>query len=48
LRWDYTIDGTNIVIEHDEVFVVTPYVDFNHVQDFGFSMDSSDPNYKII
>lgn len=45
LRWEYTI-GTNNVIREDEVYVVTPYVDFNHVQDLGFSMDSSDPQYK--
>ena len=45
LRWEYTI-GTNNVIREDEVYVVTPYVDFNHVQDLGFSTDSSDPQYK--
>jgi len=45
LRWEYTI-GTSNVIREDEVYVVTPYVDFNHVQDLGFSMDSSDPQYK--
>jgi hypothetical protein len=45
LQWEYSIDGTNIA-RSDEVFVVTPYVDFNHVQDLGFSTDSSDPNYR--
>jgi hypothetical protein len=45
LQWEYTIEGTN-VDRTDEVFVVTPYVDFNHVQDLGFSTDSSDPNYR--
>lgn len=45
LRWEYTINGTAVVKE-DEVFVVTSYIDFNHVQDLGFSTDSSDPNYK--
>lgn len=45
LRWEYTINGT-AVIKEDEVFVVTSYIDFNHVQDLGFSTDSSDPNYK--
>lgn len=45
LRWEYTI-GINNVIREDEVYVVTPYVDFNHVQDLGFSTDSSDPQYK--
>jgi hypothetical protein len=45
LQWEYSIDGTNVV-RFDEVFVVTPYVDFNHVQDLGFSTDSSDPNYR--
>jgi hypothetical protein len=45
LKWEYTISGTSVIRE-DEVFVVTPYVDFNHVQDLGFSTDSSDPNYK--
>jgi hypothetical protein len=45
LKWEYTINGTSVLRE-DEVFIVTPYVDFNHVQDLGFSTDSSDPNYK--
>lgn len=45
LRWEYYI-GEKFVSREDEVFVVTPYVDFNHVQDLGFSMDSSDPGYK--
>ncbi len=45
VRWIYNISG-NTVTKDDEVFVVTPYVDFNHVQDLGFSVDSSDPNYK--
>ncbi len=45
LEWYYTIGSTNVT-RSDEVYVVTPYVDFNHVQDLGFSTDSSDPNYK--
>jgi hypothetical protein len=45
LQWEYSIGGT-AVVRSDEVYVVTPYVDFNHVQDLGFSTDSSDPNYK--
>lgn len=45
LRWEYYI-GEKFVSREDEVFVITPYVDFNHVQDLGFSMDSSDPGYK--
>jgi hypothetical protein len=45
LQWEYAIGGT-AVTRSDEVYVVTPYVDFNHVQDLGFSIDSSDPNYK--
>jgi len=45
LQWEYTI-GTTHVIKSDEVYVVTPYVDFNHAQDLGFSIDSSDPNYR--
>lgn len=45
LKWEYTINGTSVLRE-DEVFIVTPYVDFNHVQDLGFSTDSSDPNHK--
>jgi hypothetical protein len=45
LKWEYSIGGTSVVRE-DEVYVVTPYVDFNHVQDLSFSTDSSDPNYK--
>ena len=45
LVWSYSIDGTSIS-RSDEVYVITPYIDFNHVQDLGFSTDSSDPNYK--
>ena len=45
LQWEYNVGGT-AVTRSDEVYVVTPYVDFNHVQDLGFSTDSSDPNYK--
>ncbi len=45
LRWEYSMSGVP-VSRKDEVYVVTPYVDFNHVQDLGFSTDSSDPNYK--
>lgn len=45
LQWEYTVNGT-AVVKSDDVFVVTPYVNFNHVQDIGFSMDSSDPGYK--
>lgn len=45
LRWEYNI-GANAVSREDEVYVVTPYVDFNHVQDLGFSIDASDPGYK--
>jgi hypothetical protein len=45
LQWEYVIDSTNVAYS-DEIFVVTPYVNFNHTQDLGFSTDSSDPNYK--
>lgn len=45
LKWEYYI-GEKFVERNDEIFVVTPYVDFNHVQDLGFSIDSSDPGYK--
>lgn len=45
LKWEYYIDN-KFVSREDEIFVVTPYVDFNHVQDLGFSTDSSDPQYK--
>ena len=45
LQWEYFVGGTSVV-RSDEVYVVTPYVDFNHVQDLGFSTDSSDPNYR--
>jgi len=45
LQWEYQVGGTNVA-KSDEVFVVTPYVDFNHVQDLGFSTDASDPDYK--
>lgn len=45
LRWEYYI-GDKYISKSDEIFVVTPYVDFNHVQDLGFSLDSTDPNYR--
>lgn len=45
LQWEYNVGGT-AVTRSDEVYIITPYVDFNHVQDLGFSTDSSDPNYK--
>ena len=45
LTWQYNI-GNTTVTKSDEVYVVTPYIDFNHVQDLGFSMDPSDPGYK--
>jgi hypothetical protein len=45
LSWEYSVGGTNVK-HQDEVFVVTPYVDFNHTIDLNFSTDSSDPNYK--
>lgn len=45
LKWNYYINGTHVK-KNDDVYVVTPYVDFNHAQDLGFSTDSSDPNYK--
>jgi len=45
LDWNYSINGTSVK-KTDEIFVVTPYVDFNHVADMGFSTDSSDPGYK--
>ena len=45
LEWIYTI-GSTTVTKSDEVYVITPYVDFNHIQDMGFSTDASDPNYK--
>ena len=45
LKWEYSMSSVP-VSRTDEVYVVTPYVDFNHVQDLGFSTDSSDPNYK--
>jgi len=45
LRWQYNVGGTT-VIKDDEVYVVTSYIDFNHIQDMEFSTDSSDPNYK--
>jgi hypothetical protein len=45
LVWNYSIGGT-AVSKADEVFVITPYVDFNHIQEMGFSTDSSDPGYK--
>jgi hypothetical protein len=45
LRWDYTIGSTNVE-KFDDVFVVTPYADLNHIDDLEFSTDASDPNYK--
>ena len=45
LEWNYTVGGTSVK-KLDEIFVVTPYVDFNHVADMEFSTDSSDPGYK--
>jgi hypothetical protein len=30
LRWEYTVDGTQVT-KDDEVFVVTSYIDFNHI-----------------
>lgn len=45
LKWQYAVGGTS-VIRYDEVYVVTPYVDFNHVQDLGFSVDPADPGYR--
>ena len=45
LKWEYSI-GQTLITREDEVYVVTPYVDFNHVQDLGFSIDASDPGYK--
>lgn len=45
LSWNYSVNGTTVKHD-DEVFVVTPYVDFNHALDLNFSTDSSDPNYK--
>jgi len=46
LQWEYNI-GSTLVVKLDEVFVIQPYVDFNHViSDLGISTDSSDPSYK--
>ena len=45
LKWEYAVDGTSVV-KTEDVFVVTPYVDFNHIQDMGFASDSSDPGYR--
>lgn len=45
LKWEYQISGAGVA-RYDEVFVVTPYIDFNHVAELGFSTDSSDPNYR--
>ena len=46
LIWEYSVDGVQ-VFRPEEVFVVTPYVDFgNACGCLGISIDSSDPNYK--
>lgn len=45
LKWEYSV-GSVAIVRSDEVSVITPYVDFNYVQDLGYSTDSSDPGYK--
>lgn len=45
LEWEYAVDGTSVA-KIEDVFVTTPYVDFNHIHDLGFSSDSSDPGYR--
>jgi hypothetical protein len=46
LVWNYSVGGTSVA-KSDEVFVVTPYVDFaNACGCLEISTDSSDPNYK--
>ena len=46
LIWEYSVGGVQ-VFRPEEVFVVTPYVDFgNACGCLGISIDSSDPNYK--
>ena len=45
LKWNYFVNGTNVK-KSDDVYVITPYVDFNHALDLNFSTDSSDPEYK--
>lgn len=45
LKWEYSIK-TYPVVRYDDVYVVTPYIDFNHIEDVGFSTDQTDPNYK--
>lgn len=46
LSWEYSVNGTP-VIRSQEIFVVTPYVDFgNACGCLDISTDSTDPNYK--
>jgi len=45
VNWEYSVGGV-AVVRSDEVQVVTPYIDFNYIQDLGYSTDSSDPSYK--
>ena len=46
LEWNYTVGSTQVV-RSQEVFVITPYVDFaNACGCLGISTDPSDPNYK--
>lgn len=45
VKWEYSIEGV-AVVRSDDVHVTTPYIDFNYIQDLGYSTDSSDPGYK--
>ncbi len=45
VRWEYAVGGVPVVQSYD-IYVVTPYINFNNIQDLEFSSDPSDPNYK--
>ena len=45
VKWEYTVGGV-VVAKSYEIYVVTPYINFNDIEDLDFSTDPSDPNYK--
>ena len=45
VQWEYSVGGV-AVIQSYEIYVITPYINFNNIQDLEFSSDPSDPNYK--
>jgi len=45
VKWEYAVGGVAVVQSY-EIYVITPYINFNNIQDLDFSTDPSDPNYK--